>query len=237
MKGSTITGSPQGRNTTLLQGLPASAHSRLLLQDPGRGNKRATYWSRSLKVCCAMAFSLVFASQASAAFVGDYALSKFMLTNVNTDNSDVMTPDGGLSIVFTGGQNNTGIPGLTDFVATAAGTGLVKFEFSYSSLDIPMVDYAGYLLNNAFTQLADTDGQSGSVMFNVSLGQSFGFRVGTDNQFEPGILTVSNFSAPSAGTSSVPEPGTAGAFCIALLAAGALRLGLSHKLPARKEAA
>src|SRR5205823_1563046 len=75
--------------------------------------------------------------------------------------------------------------------------------------DSPGGDIAGYLLANAFTQLADTSGQSGNVSFSVTLGQSFGFRINTiDNTGEPGILTVSNFNAPGGVAASVPEPGT-----------------------------
>jgi hypothetical protein len=67
-------------------------------------------------------------------------------------------------------------------------------------LDLPTFDYAGYLLNGVFVQLADTDGESGLTQFNVSLGETFGLRVGTvDNEGEPGILTVSSVG-------SVPEP-------------------------------
>ncbi len=147
-------------------------------------------------------------TKANAAFVSPYALNNFMLINTNADGTAV-TPDGGLSIVLTGGNNGSGMPGTTDLVTTAQAAGLVQFKYSYFSLDIAHQDFAGYFLGNAFTQIADVSGQMGTVSFMVPLGQTFGFRVGTaDNQFEPGVLTLSSFSGPGAST-GVPEPGGA----------------------------
>ena len=164
-----------------------------------------------------MGFSLVLMTPGKAAFTGDYALNRFLLTNTNADGS-VTTPDGGLSIVFAGGNNGSGLAGTTDFVTSATGAGTVRFQYSYSALDFPGFDFGGYLLGGAFTQLADTDGQSGVGQFTVAAGRSFGFRVGTkDNTGEPGILTISNFTAPSGTGAPVPEPGTAP---VLLLAAG-----------------
>ena len=182
--------------------------------------KNGPKWLRPiLAFCWALGF-LALTSPAQAAFTGAYALNQFTLTNMNADGKAI-TPDGGLSIVLTGGNNGSGQAGTTDLVAFAAGAGTVQFHYSYSSLDFPGADFAGYLLGAAltFTQLADTDGQSGNAMFAVSNGQKFGFRVGTqDNTGEPGILTISSFIAP-AGTPSVPEPGTAPMLLLAVAGA------------------
>lgn len=148
------------------------------------------------------------AAQARAAFISPYALNNFMLINMNADGTAI-TPDGGASVVITGGNNGSGEPGTTDLVTTAQTSGAVQFKYSYSSLDIAHQDFAGYLVGNVFTQIADISGQTGMVSFMAPLGQTFGFRVGTlDNQFEPGILTVSSFSGPATST-GVPEPGSA----------------------------
>ena len=171
-----------------------------------------------LALCWALGFSLAIAPSAKAAFIGDYALNRFQLTNTNADGS-VFTPDGGLSIVLTGGNSGSGLPGMTDFVGTATAAGTVQFHYSYSALDFPGFDFAGYLLSGAFTQVANTDGQSGNATFTVTPGLRFGFRVGTaDNTGEPGILTLSNFSAPSGAGSSVPEPATAPLVCVVVAA-------------------
>jgi hypothetical protein len=163
-------------------------------------------------------FICIFTPAAHAGFIGDYSLNNFTLVNTNADGF-VSTPDNGLTAVLTGGNNGSGEPGTTDLLTTATGTGTVAFHYTYSALDFPGYDYAGYLVNSAFTQLADTDGQSGNASFMVTAGQIFGFRVGTlDNTGEPGILTISNFSAPSGG-GAVPEPGTAPIVFMGLAAA------------------
>ncbi len=121
---------------------------------------------------------------------------------------------------------------MTDWTATAVASGLVTFDYSYFSLDIDPInppsgnDFAGYILGNTFVQLADISGQSGQGSFAVTLGQTFGFRVGTiDNQGEPGILSISNFTAPGGGA-AVPEPGT---LSLAMISLGLIGVGVSKR--------
>src|ERR1700736_5440115 len=97
-----------------------------------------------LALIWALGFSVAL-TPSQAAFTGDYALSKFTLMNTNADGMAV-SPDSGLSIVFTGGNNGSGLPGTTDLVAVATGTGLVQFHFSYATMDQPGGDFAGYIL-------------------------------------------------------------------------------------------
>lgn len=159
--------------------------------------------SRSLQFALAICFALTF--QAKASSITAFSL-QFTLTNNSADGS-VMVSSDGLTVTLTGGNNGSGLPGTTDFLTTALAAGTVSFDFSYSSLDDPGFDFAGYVLGANFVPLADTDGEFGSVMFPVNLGDTFGFEVDTqDNTGEPGILTVTNFTGP--GASSVPEPGT-----------------------------
>src|SRR5579863_2117130 len=158
------------------------------------------------------------APPARAGFIGPYDPSRFVLINTNADGSLAVLNSN--TIQLTGGNNGSDQPGTTDFVILAPATGLVSFDWSYSSLDTPTFDNAGYVINAIFTQLADTNGEAGQAAFQVSTGDIFGFRAGTvDNTGEPGILTVTNFDAPGA-TSPVPEPG-----CLPLifLAAAAAR--------------
>lgn len=167
-----------------------------------------------LFVRAAIGICLFLAPQAKAAFIGNYSLNQFTLVNTNADGS-AMSPDAGLSIVITGGNNGSGDPGTTDLTVTALASGLVQFQYSYSALDFPGLDFAGYLSGGNFVQLADTDGQSGSAMFNVIAGSTFGFRVATlDNQGEPAFFTISNFTAPT-GNAAVPEPGTSSMLLLA----------------------
>jgi hypothetical protein len=154
---------------------------------------------------------LILLPTANAGFIGYYTLDNFTL--VNTDaNGSWMTPDGGLSLVLTGGNTGSGDPGTTDFVIQANGTGQVQFQFSYMSLDDPGFDWAGYVLGGLYAPFVDP---AGTISFAVQMGDIFGFRVETfDNQFDPGILTITDFSAPDQVV--VPEPGTFGVVFAAL---------------------
>jgi hypothetical protein len=161
---------------------------------------------RRRALACALFLGCALALPARGAFIDGYALENFTFTNLDADGS-VISPDGGLSIVLTGGNSGSGAPGWTGLTIAALGSGAVTFDYFYSSVDFQGFDSAGYLLGGAFVHLADMDGQSGTVIVPVSAGQIFGWRVATlDNQGEPGILTLSAFSAP-AGGAPIPEPG------------------------------
>jgi len=153
--------------------------------------------------------------EAKAAFVGDYALGKWTLTNSFFANGQAISPDGGLTLILTGPNDGSGEAGTTDFTIAARADGFFRFDYLYTSLDDPGFDLAGYLLGTTFHFLADTSGQSGtSITVPVLTGDNIGFRIQSfDNMAEPGVLTITNFSAPT--TTAVPEPG---GFSLALLA-------------------
>jgi len=146
-----------------------------------------------LAICIASSFNL------QAGPITVFSLP-FTLTNESADGFANVSPDG-LTLVLTGGNDGSGLPGTTALTTTALYSGLVSFNYSYSTLDKPGFDTAGYLLQGTFFQLAMMDGISGSTSFPVGVGQTFGFRVATvDNEGEPGILTVSDLISPN------PEP-------------------------------
>jgi hypothetical protein len=174
----------------------------------------------ALALCVAIGLILLVAPRAEASFVDLYAISKFTLTDVDiapqaNTHGQAMSPDGGLSLVFTGSSSGTGLEGFTDLLIHAAVAGLVHFQYSYSTDDsfFPPPAYAGYLLGGVFVQLSDTDGVCngaacpGTVDFAVAAGENFGFRIGTDNQGPLKTLTVFDFSAPIP-SAAIPEPGT-----------------------------
>lgn len=172
---------------------------------------------------CILAACLALASPARASVIFD-SLS-FTLSNNPTCNSgnncgSAVTANAGLSLVFTGENTGSGIGGNTDLLTIAPGNGLITFDWSYSDANMVGYETVGYLLQGTFFELANSNGQAGTdVMVSVLAGQSFGFEIqALDNTGEPGILTVSNFTAPSA---SIPEPGTLG-----LAIAGALALAV-----------
>lgn len=142
-------------------------------------------------------------SQAQADFLYNFApQSSFQLINTAADGSVVTQSNG---FVLTGGNTGSGLPGSTDYVATATQGGVVNFTWLYASADQPTFDFSGYLLNSNFFPLADTNGESGIGGFSIQTGDQYGFRVGTaDNTGERGILTVT-----SAPMTTAPEPGTA----------------------------
>jgi hypothetical protein len=157
--------------------------------------------------------------QAKAASI-PYPLSDFVLTNLNADGTAVSL-DGGISVILTGGNNGSGLSGTTDLLAIATGPGPIEFQYTYSSVDDPTFDWAGYLVGDQFSRLADTNGQFGSASFLVMGGDIFGFRVVTDdNTQEPGVFTISDFRVDS---TAVPEPAT---LPLVLAAAMAIAVGI-----------
>ena len=175
----------------------------------------------TLAFCLTLLF-IATAQPAAAAPITGYALSDFTLINTNANGSIAASPDGS-AWILTGPNNGSGLEGTTDLVTTAKAAGMIQFQFAFSTLDVwdpsdpdGPYDYAGYLLGPTFVLLADQSGDSGPVLFAVTMGQTFGFRVAsTDNIGEPGILTI---SAPGGGA-EIPEPGTWSLFVAASAAA------------------
>ena len=169
--------------------------------------------------------TLVAASSASAAtvfgFQNQYAPSNWTLTNDNA-NGSVNTSGAPAFIILTAGNNESSLQGSTSYTITAAASGTVKFDWSF--FDPAFANNFGYLLNGNFNLLADTNGESGTSTFNVSAGDSFGFRVVTGNTKGPGIGTISNFEAPAPTPTPVSVPESSSV--LGLLALGGLGIGL-----------
>jgi hypothetical protein len=89
---------------------------------------------------------------------------------------------------------------------------------------IVLVNGVGTIPLNLFPSGGTT--QSGTSTFNVLAGDSFGFRIATeDNTFGPGSVTISNFSAPGPmAPTPVPEPSAV----LSLLVLGGLGAGLKY---------
>ena len=117
------------------------------------------------------------------------------------------------SIILSG--SNNGFVANTDYTMLIDGDGDVMFDYEYSSVDSPGLDSFGYLLNGSFTQLADSNAIS-AMMVSVANGDTFGFRITTfDATQGPGVVMISNFSAPMASEeapAALPLLGTAVAF-------------------------
>jgi hypothetical protein len=182
-----------------------------------------------------VSLTLAAASGASAAtvfgFQTPYAPINWTFTNSNADGS-VNTGGAPASISLTGGDNGSGSSGTTDYTTTAAAAGTVTFDWNYSTPDDDVAfDPFGYLLNGSFIKVTNDGGnvvQNGTSTFNVLAGDSFGFRIFTnDNTSGRGSVTISNFSAPglmAPPPTSVPEPSTV----LSLLVLGGLGAGLKY---------
>src|ERR1035437_99633 len=139
-------------------GQRSSLVSRIWAPSRRRSATAAGKWggARLLLLSVLMARSAI-VPQAKASSI-PYPLSDFVLTNSNADGTAV-SPDGGISVILTGGNNGTGLSGTTDLLAIATGPGSIQFQYTYFSLDDPTFDRAGYLIGDQFTPLADTNGQ------------------------------------------------------------------------------
>ena len=204
------------------------------------GQPVATRWRFLFILGCLLVFCLAFTPRAEAGFIGYYDIGNWMQLNLTPGGTpylagtgNAMTPDSGTTVVVTGSQSGDGNPSMFDFLIMAPTAGTVMFTFSYASADtaFPLCgpgltdpcDDGGVLLNGTYTKLADALNQnSGPFSFSVNAGDTFGFRVNAvDNTGEPGMLTLTNFSAPA--PLSVPEPGTAGMLALAIAASLSLR--------------
>lgn len=138
-------------------------------------------------------------------FTGYYALDNWTLTNTGgfLPNGSAFSPDP-MTVVLTGTNDGSGLPGVTNLTIGTQAAGVLTFSYLFATLDDPGFEYSGYLLSGTFFPLADTNGESGSVMVPVSAGETVGFSVGSvDDTGGAGVLTVNNFAAPVIAT---PEP-------------------------------
>lgn len=169
-----------------------------------------------------LALALLGAGAAQAAFIGPYAVGNW--TTNSTGGGSVDTSGAPASITVVGPDTGSDTFRQIDFTIAAVADGIWSFDWSYSSTDSPTFDGAGWLLNGAFSLLANVNGSSGSSgAINVQTGDVIGFRgYATDDAFGPGFLTVTNFDAP------VPEP-----TALSLFALGAAGLAAAKRRRAR----
>ncbi|MDX2232136.1 MAG: PTPA-CTERM sorting domain-containing protein [Leptolyngbyaceae cyanobacterium bins.349] len=176
----------------------------------------------AVAIATTSAVSLTLAAPAQAAgFTGDYAPSNFTLTNFNTDGVsgvDLTNAPNSITLVGSdiGGGNITNVfPfGFTLYSTTAAASGVVSFDWAYSTSDDAGANWDpfGVLLNGSFTQLTNNAfNQSGAFSFNVAQGDNFGFALVTlDNLNGRAYATISNFNAPTAIPTPALLPGLIG---------------------------
>ena len=111
-----------------------------------------------LATSAALGIMYTLPSQATAfSFTGHFDLSNWTLTNNNADGSTNGSLD---TMILTGGDNGSNLPGTTDWTIpiNSDRAGNISFDWSYFTLDTPGFDSAGFLLNGIYTPLAIQDG-------------------------------------------------------------------------------
>jgi PEP-CTERM motif len=179
---------------------------------------RQQAWRRGVRyvVAATLLIGVPIAAEAAqvSGFTGPYDPSNWS-TSIGLGDGSVDTSNAPDSIEVTGADN--GAAGTnTDFTIAAAGTGFWSFDFVWDNLDDqgslgPCCDFGGFLHNGVFTQYgtgADISGSQPPIA--VVAGDIIGYRVNCSDCIEgPGVLTISNFSAPvdEVTPPAVPEPG------------------------------
>lgn len=108
----------------------ASLIMRILKLPRRRQNKVDDRSHSFLALCGALGVCLILAQQLTADSMGDYALTDF------TDEPPGFpagSPDGGTSLILTGGENGSGIGGVIDLAIQAAADSQTQFNWSYLS--------------------------------------------------------------------------------------------------------
>lgn len=157
------------------------------------------------------------------AIPGTWATSHFLPGTTDLGSVDTSSAPGSITLV--GPDTGSGDFSRLEFTIVAPAAGQVSFSWSYVSNDNtvdPLWDPAGYRYGAGPAQLtqlsvdAGTVSQSGSVSFNVTAGQTFGFYVTSlDNTGGYATLTISNFTAP------IPEPASVAMMSLGLLGVAA----------------
>lgn len=140
------------------------------------------------------------ASTAHAAFVGHYDFANWTKL---VDGGSIDTGSLPNAVGFVSNNNWTDQYSQQDYIIDAVTDGVVNFNWFYTTADNDgsQFDPFGYVLNNNFFQLS-VDGlfedQFGTVAFNVSQGDIFGFRMASlDSGYGAATATITHFSAPT----------------------------------------
>jgi hypothetical protein len=142
-------------------------------------------------------------------FTGNYSSGNWIFSNNGTNAGGSIDST---TMTITGGNIGNGIFGAstTSYQTTAAYTGTISFNWSYTTVDGDGTgyDYPFYItINGSSVICCSAFGQSttqgGTISFSVNAGDVFGFGVySADQGFGPGTLTISNFKS----VGDVPEP-------------------------------
>ena len=173
----------------------------------------------------------LFVSTANAdvinAFTAEYDASQWEKTvnwNLAPSEEPVSFNDDNTELALVSSNDLTTDNAITDAIfGNAHADGIISFDWLYNTIDNPMSDYFGWLLNGQFTYLSDISDdaetrQLGSEAFAVKQGDIFGFRtVSTNSQFGSATTEISNFQFTA---SEVPEPSLMALFALVCIFIG-----------------
>jgi len=174
-----------------------------------------TFSTRTMLAATAALILVAPLAPAQADFSDYYAPANWTLLNVDSDGF-VDASGAPASLTLVGSDNGSGSFGDTYLWIAVPESGTVSFDWLYTSDDDPGFDSSWFAVGDdvsdfenitaIYTALSDTGGESGSLSIAVNAGQLIAFNVDSeDGLFGPGVLTISDFSAP---LGSVPEPAT-----------------------------
>ena len=135
-----------------------------------------------------------------------------------------------LTMTFDSGSQNDYIDRMITIDPT--GVGQLTFNWNFLSQDTANIHSVGYVLNNAYTVLANSSGdfidfdpvpQSGTGTVNVSLGDTFAFRIQAEQDSSSGgEYAITNFNATPVPweTDALPVVGTTLLFGIGIWTKG-----------------
>ncbi|AFZ45891.1 hypothetical protein PCC7418_3787 [Halothece sp. PCC 7418] len=127
--------------------------------------------------------------------------SNFTSTDADNDGSVEIQGSNDTTAILTG-PNEGGFPPSSGeanwFIQNVSQTSTVQFEWSFTG-DPNGLDSASYLIGGqAFPLGNDGDSSTSPLQLTIAEGESFGFRVATNNNLGvPGELTISNFESES----------------------------------------
>ena len=131
-------------------------------------------------------------------FEGDFDISNWTFENnpPGVNGSFNINPGPPVELFLIGGDDGT--PGDADLWIEIPNDGTITFDWGYQSTDTGDWDSGGYVVNGAYTQLADNASQvpffNESATVEVNAGDLFAFRVNTvDGTSGAGELGVTNF--------------------------------------------
>lgn len=160
-------------------------------------------------------------------FVDHYAPANWTIDDEYAHGGSIDAGGAPHSITITGPDDGSRSWGQIGMLIQVPIGGLFSFDWAYSSEDPPGFDYA-YYINGYEYYLSGTSGESGSVSVQVYAGDTIGWRVySNDSVNGPGVLTISNFSAPGL---TIPEP-SAGVLFVAAATAGIAVTAMRRRRP------